>query len=102
MQARKVVGMFVRLKNNISAFSPVPTVRSTAGDKFFPSKTDAPAPAIPRMRLNSNPIYEHNGTIPEFAIAPNERSLSVRHFTNLPTDERGAEFAVFSINMGMP
>ena len=101
MQARKVVGMFVRLKNNISAFPPVPTVGSTAGDKFFPSKTDAPAPAIPRMRLNSNPIYEHNRTIPEFAIAPNQRSLSVA-ISRICPRTRGSEFAVFSINMGMP
>jgi hypothetical protein len=77
IQARKVVGMFVRLKNDISAFSPVPSVRSSAGDKFFPSKTDAPSPAIPCMRLNSNPVYEHNGTIPEFTIAPNQGSLRV-------------------------
>ena len=51
--------MSIRPQDHITAAPAISAVRPAFRHKFFPSETDAPAPAFSRLRKNLYPIDKH-------------------------------------------
>jgi hypothetical protein len=55
----EIIDMPVRPQDYVTTTPAIATVRPAFRNKFFPSKTDAPASAFSRLRKNFYPIDEH-------------------------------------------
>jgi len=58
MECPQVIGVFIHLDDDLATIASVTTIRTTPGDKFFPSKTDDAISTIPRFTADTDVVDE--------------------------------------------